>query len=297
MLDSKHMRGDKLFPIVELPSRDFPPELNEIPEPPSKLYIRGTLPPRHHTRIAVVGSRQYSSYGKQAVELLIRGMRGYDICVVSGLALGIDSLAHKAALDANIHTIAVPGSGLDDSVIYPRVHRGLAHTILKAGGTLISEFEPLFEATSWSFPKRNRIMAGLSHAVLVIEAAERSGTLITSRLATDYNREVLAVPGSILSKNSYGPHMLIKLGATPIHSAEDIVEALNLTSKHTPDQRTAVERSPEETSLIELLHEPLSRDELIRRSKMPTKDAQIILSMMELRGYITEENGVIVSLV
>lgn len=299
MLDSERMQKEGSFPITEVLPEEFPALLNEIPDPPEKLFLRGILPPEDNAVIAVVGSRKYSSYGKQAVEVLVRGLRGYNITIVSGLAIGIDALAHKAALDAHILTVAVLGSGLHDTALYPRTHKGLAYAILEAGGALISEFEPSFEATPWSFPRRNRIMAGLSHAVLVIEAAERSGTLITSRLATDYNREVLAVPGSMFSKNSRGPHMLIRLGATPINSAEDIVDALDLTNRESSDKgRVELEGcTPEEHIFLALLHEPLTRDELIRRSKMSVKDAQIALSMMELRGYIAEENGLIVSLV
>ncbi|MBX4210778.1 DNA-processing protein DprA, partial [Candidatus Parcubacteria bacterium] len=205
---------------------DFPSRLREIPQTPKKLYIEGTVPNWEHKFLCVVGARAYTPYGKSVTEKIVGGLRGYPIIIVSGLALGIDAVAHKAALDSGLTTVAVPGSGLSPQVLYPSSNRELAKKIVSSGGALVSEFEHEFRATSWAFPQRNRIMAGLSHAVLVIEAEAKSGTLITSRLATDYNRDVLTVPGSILSKNSEGPHLLIKLGATPITSADDVLAAL-----------------------------------------------------------------------
>src|SRR3989344_5297892 len=158
--------------IKKLTSGNFPPQLLEIPQPPKELFI--------------VGSRKYTTYGKEACEKLIEGLRGYPIVIVSGLALGIDSIAHKKALDVGLTTIAFPGSGLDPKVLYPATNAHLAERIVEAGGAVISEFEPDFRATPWSFPQRNRLMAGISDAVLVIEAEQKSGTLITSRLATEY---------------------------------------------------------------------------------------------------------------
>ena len=168
--------------------------LLEIPEPPKQLYIEGTLPPPNTVLLAVVGSRKYSSYGREACEELIAGLAGSPISIVSGLAIGMDTIAHKAALGAGLHTIAFPGSGLDRKVLHPRSNIHLAGQIVKSGGALVSEYEPTFPAAVYTFPRRNRIMAGLVKAVLVIEAGEKSGTRITARLATEYNREVLAVP-------------------------------------------------------------------------------------------------------
>jgi DNA processing protein len=212
------------FPVQKIPCL---PLLKEIPDPPETLYVRGTLPTSDTTYLSIVGSRNYTDYGARVIEDLLQGLRGHNICIVSGLALGIDARAHEAALKNNLHTIAVPGSGINDTVLYPKTNQDLAHRILESGGALLSEFEPTFRATKWSFPKRNRIMAGMSHAVLLIEAAEKSGTLITARMAVDYNRDVLVVPGNIFSKNSHGVHQFLKLGATPITSSEDIVDALS----------------------------------------------------------------------
>lgn len=219
------------FPITKLNLEEFPRLLREIPQPPKQLNYRGVLPDPTMKLLSVVGSRKYTDYGRQAVEYLISGLRGHNIGIVSGLALGIDSLAHQAALDADLYTLAIPGGGLGDGSIYPRSHLPLAHKILEAGGGFLSEYDPDFKATTWSFPERNRLVAGISHATLVIEAGEKSGSLITARLAADYNRDLLVVPGSIFSDNSKGTHQFMKLGARPITEPTDILDALGIEVK------------------------------------------------------------------
>jgi DNA processing protein len=276
--------------IRELNKKDFPPLLGEIPDAPSKLYIRGKKPDYNSKFISVVGSRKFSSYGKGVTEDLIGALRGLEVTIVSGLALGIDSIAHEAALKNNLKTIAIPGSGLNDDVIYPRSHLGLAKRIIQNGGSLISEYEPDFKATVWSFPKRNRIMAGMSHAILVVECSLKSGTLITSRLATEYNRDVLTVPGSIYNQNSEGPNMLLKLGATPITSGKDLRGALGFIEENT-NEKTYSDCSTDELAILDLLGEPHSRDELIRLSNKDVSEINALLSMLEIKGYISETLG------
>ncbi len=284
------------YPIRVLPRGDFPPLLEEITDPPKKLYIRGSLPPPDHLFLTVVGSRKYSTYGKEATRALIEGLRGYPISIVSGLAIGIDGIAHEAALENSLHTVAVPGSGLDDSVLYPRTNFRLGQKILEAGGALLSEYEPMFHATTWSFPLRNRIEAGMSSAVLIVEAKERSGTLITARLATEYNRDVLTIPGSIFAGNTAGPHMLIRDGATPITSANDILEALNIKPQEKkPEELPIVDAA--EGALLALLEVPCAKDNLIRRSMRPAHEANIIITMLELKGYIQEHDGIIMRII
>lgn len=277
------------YTIRQLAPSDFPKLLQEIPDAPTRLFAVGTLPSADTKYLCVVGSRKYSPYGRDVCEKLIGGLRGYNITVVSGLALGIDALAHRSALAAGLVTVAIPGSGLDYSVLYPSAHRGLADTIIASGGTLLSEFEKNERAAPYNFPRRNRIMAGMSHAILVIEAEKQSGTLITSRLATDYNRDVLTVPHPIFSRTSHGPHMLMRLGATIITSAEDIVEALGINIKRNISNNKNL--SEQERTIIELLNEPLSRDELIALLHIPIQDANILLSAMEIKGIITEQLG------
>jgi DNA processing protein len=276
-----------------LTARDIPPLLREIPDAPEQLYLVGSVPdPSTHTFLAVVGSRKNSQYGKEVCEKLIEGLRGYPIVIVSGLAYGIDAIAHEAALKNNLKTIAVPGSGLAPSVLYPTAHTNLAKRIVEAGGALVSEFEPEFKATPWSFPKRNRIMAGMSHAVLVIEAEQKSGTLITSKLATEYNRDVLTVPGSIFSSGSEGSHLLIRLGATPISSSKELLEALHFEAVDV-DRSIPKDCSPLEIQILELLREPLSKEDLIVALDIPITEANITLSTMELKGLITESLGLL----
>lgn len=279
--------------IIKLKPDEFPPQLLEIPQPPKNLYIRGKLPDPDLTYLAIVGSRNYTSYGKDICEKLIKGLKGYPIIIVSGLALGIDSIAHKMAISVGLKTIAFPGSGLSDKAIYPKTNIFLAQEIIENDGCLISEFEPDFISTLYSFPQRNRLMAGMSKAVLIIEAEEKSGTLITARLALDYNKEVLAVPGSAFSSNSNGTNWLIKQGATPITSSEDILEALgfSIEKPRVSDEEKYADCSKEEIMVINLLREPMERDDLIIEMKMSTAEANALLSIMELKELIKEELG------
>ncbi|MFA6227154.1 MAG: DNA-processing protein DprA [Candidatus Paceibacterota bacterium] len=291
MVKSAMMLKD--FEMDTLTGDEIPEMLREIPDAPKKLYIQGKLPGPNTKLLCVVGSRKYTPYGKEACEKLIAGLRGYDIAIVSGLALGIDSVAHRSALEAGLKTIAVPGSGLDESVLYPHTHKKLAEDILEAGGATLSEFEPKFRAVYYSFPQRNRIMAGFSHATLVIEAEIKSGTLITSKFATEYNRDVLALPGSIFSKNSDGPHMLIRLGATPIRTSTDILEALGFNIDEEPQnlELKYADCSDEELLVIKILSEPMSKDDLFRTLKMPVSKANAVISIMEIKGLIKESLG------
>jgi DNA processing protein len=263
--------------------------LSEIPQPPARMFVRGTLPPLGTKLLTVVGSRAMSGYGKNACEHLIAGLAGFPVSIVSGLALGIDGVAHRAALSAGLHTIAVPGSGLDDSVMYPRAHAGLALEIINKGGALLSEFEPLWKPRPESFPQRNRIMAGMAHATLIIEAGEKSGTLITARLATEYNRELLAVPHSIFADGGAGGHLFMKLGAAPVRAAADILSALGIETE-APRAASAL-LNAEEKIIIDILREPMQKDDLIRASKLRAGDANVLLSSMELRGLIAETYG------
>ncbi len=294
----------------------FPELLRRIPSCPKKLYMQGTLPSatqptKSDTEIkylCVVGSRAYSHYGAAACRELIHGLAGYNICIVSGLALGIDGIAHEAALDAGLHTIAFPGSGLDIEVLYPERNHRLARRILAAGGALLSEFEMHFQATPWAFPQRNRLMAGIAHATLVIEAKEKSGTLITSTYALDFNRDVFAVPGPIFSALSVGPNSLIATGAATIQNSDDILYALGIKKRDAEttvttagntarnvNKRSFVSCTLEEKIVLEILAAPLQKDELLRRLQaeqmIDIRDANILISTMELGGFIEEKAG------
>lgn len=270
----------------------FPPLLTEIPDKPLFLYKEGSLPTVGNKLLAVVGSRKYTDYGKRVCEKLIADLAGFPITIVSGLALGIDSIAHRAALHAGLQTIAIPGSGLDPKCIYPQSHAALARDIVKADGGLLSEFEPKIPGYPSNFPQRNRIIAGMSHATLVIEAIKKSGTLITARLAMDYNRDVLTVPGDIFRTTSEGPNLLIKDGATPILSATDILEALHIPIEEKQLQLDRyLECTDNEKCLIALLETACKRDDLIRASEMSITDANTTLSILEIKGLIKESLG------
>jgi DNA processing protein len=289
------------YKIKKLDRKDWPPLLEEINQLPERLFYAGKIPDWKRKLLCVVGARKNTSYGKEATETFIEGLRGYPITIVSGLALGIDSIAHRAALKNNLPTISVPGSGISLEVLHPQSHTRLAQEIIEKGGTLMNEFDPEFKAVYYSFPQRNRIMAGMSNATLVIEAEKKSGTLITARLATEYNRDVLALPGSIFNTTSSGPHMLIRLGATPIRDSDDILEALHLESnesasaKASADEKKYFDCSEKEMIIVKLLVEPLERDEILRQANLEHKisvgETQTLLSLLELKGLIKETLG------
>lgn len=281
--------------LQRLLPRDLPPLLTEIPDPPKQLHVRGQLPSTEARWLAVVGSRAMTAYGKQVVRHLIEGLRGYPVVIVSGLAYGVDAEAHKAALDAGLTTVAVPGSGLDWQVLYPKANVGLAREILRVGGCLLSEEKPDTRAADWTFPRRNRVMVGLAHAVLVVEAREKSGSLITAKLAAEYNRELLVVPGSIFSEESRGTHQFLKLGATAVTAPEDILTALGIAKREGARSLNELREdlSDEEQRVFELLRAPISRDELLGALDLPISEANVLLSTMEIKGLIAEELGVV----
>ena len=264
--------------------------LFETPEPPKELWYQGNLPSPDLRLLSVVGSRKYTTYGQQVIDHLFAGLAGYPIGIISGLALGIDRLAHEAAMKNNLYTLAVPGSGLDAAVLYPASHKSLARKILESGGAMLSELPPQTPAAPWTFPRRNRIMAGLAEATLLIEDGEKSGPLITARLAVDYNRELLAVPGSIFSKNTYGTHQFLKLGATLVTSASDILDVFNIKEDQNDKEVTKANLTPEEEKVIALLHEPQQKDVLLRSLSLGTAEANIFLMQMEMQGYIIYES-------
>lgn len=281
------------FRIEKIGPESYPSQLLEIPDIPEILYTVGGPLEIDALYLSVVGSRTHTSYGADVCDKLIRGLAGSGIVIVSGLALGIDSVAHRSAIKAGLKTVAFPGSGLSEKSLYPATNLSLAKEILASGGTLVSEFEPSFRATQWSFPRRNRLMAGISHAVLVIEAADKSGTLITARLALDYNREILAVPGPITSPTSLGTNLLIKQGATPVTRSEDILETFNLKqdSLFEETKNEIQNMSPLEQEIFELLAEPMPRDVIFESLGKPVNELNVLLSAMEIKGLIKEELG------
>lgn len=271
----------------------YPPLLKEIYDAPPLLYYRGDLAACRQNSMSVVGARKYSPYGQQAVGDLVGQLTQAGLAIVSGLALGIDALAHTACLDSGGKTCGVLGSSLDYKNIYPSANRQLAERIIESGGCLLSEYPLGTSPTQYTFPQRNRIIAGLSLGTLVIEAAESSGALITAKCALEYNREVFAVPGSIYNDSSTGCNNLIKQGAKLVLRAADILEELRLaplpelTPLPLPDPL-----SPEEEIILQKLgHEPLHIDKLVKLCNIKINVLSGRLLFLEIKNRIKNIGG------
>lgn len=280
----------------------YPRYLKEISDPPPVLYFKGILRGSDIDRLAVVGSRKHSTYGEKTIQLLIPALAQNGIEIVSGLAIGLDSLAHRATLEAGGKTIAVLGSGLKNNNIYPRINCRLAEEIIETGGALVSEFSPQTPAYKQNFPRRNRLIAGLSQATLVIEAGQKSGSLITARCALEENRDVLAVPGNIFSEFSIGTNWLIKSGAKTVTDLGDILEIFKIESDiRSPLEKTTrtlqkTGKTTEEKIIYTILKEAFERSERITADEISQKsqlDIAIInstLGMLEIEG-LAENDG------
>ncbi|MBN1314978.1 MAG: DNA-processing protein DprA [Anaerolineales bacterium] len=266
---------------------DYPRYLKEIPDPPPVLYVKGDLQTRDEWSVAVVGTRRATSYGKHVTRQLVQELVRNGATIVSGLARGIDSIAHQAALDAGGRTLAVLGSGIRK--IYPPEHRRLAERVAESGA-IISDFSPDTPPEAGNFPRRNRIISGLSLGVLVIEAGNKSGALITANYALDQGRDVFAVPGNISSRMSYGTNRLIQQGAKMVISASDILEELNMTMvAEQVATQLSLPASHEEAQLLKLLSDaPCHVDELSRHAAMPVSMVTSTLTMMELKGMVRQ---------
>ena len=274
--------------VITLDDKDYPSLLKEINDPPPLLYYRGNLSRDDDHSIGVVGSRKNSAYGEQATEFLVKDLAQNKISVISGLAIGTDTLAHETALSNNGRTVAIIGSGLDRASIYPKDNHYLADKIIISGGAILSEFPIGTPPLKQHFPQRNRIIAGITKGTLVIEANIRSGALITARFALDYNREVFAVPGNIFSPTSAGTNELIKKGAYPVLSATDIMEILNFTEiKFYSENKKIIPETKEEGSvLLHLNHEPCHINDIIRKAGLDTSKIISTLTIMEMKGMV-----------
>jgi DNA processing protein len=287
--------------ITTIRPEQYPSLLKQIPRLPPKLYVAGQLPPDDYKYICVIGARSYSEYGQNICRKLISGLSGYPVVVVSGLAIGIDSISHEAALAAGLRTISFPGSGLSEEALYPIRHSRLAQKIYESGNALVSPFELDQFGANWTFPVRNRLMAGISHATLIIEARHGSGTLITAEYAAEFNRDIMTVPGSVFDELSYGPHMLLKRGAALVETSDDILENLGFEIASNSGQQKMIRfaelsLSPEEKKVLELVASPIGRDALIERLNVSVIKANVILGNLELRGLIRESGSGVVSL-
>lgn len=273
--------------VITLLDDYYPANLRQIDSPPPLLYVRGELLPSDLWAIGIVGTRRASVYGREVAHTLSRDLAAQGISIVSGLAVGVDTVAHKAALEAGGRTIAVLGSGVDQ--IYPPVNRSLAQQIVQ-NGALVSEYPLGTRPDAGNFPPRNRIISGLSKGVVIVEASERSGALITARFAAEQGRDVFAVPGSILHPGSAGCNMLIQQGATPLLSAGDVLKQLEMEQVATRRAaHAAIPVDPQEASLLALLgREPQHVDELVRQTALPAPQIAGLLAVMELKGLVRQ---------
>lgn len=273
--------------VITADEPSFPPLLKEIADPPAALFVRGKIPTGGEL-LAIVGTRKTTPYGKQVTMEFSSALAERGIILVSGLALGTDSFVHEASLQYHTPTIAVLGSGVDRQSVYPRAHDSLAERILKQGGALISEYPPGFTPTPYSFPARNRIIAGLCRATLVTEAPHGSGALITARAALDYNREVAAIPHPITSAAGKGSNFLLKQGAHVALQPTDILEILNieiLEPTHKETELTGLNET--ENLLLKLLStEPLPIDRISKDSGLLPSLVASTLLMLEMKGCI-----------
>jgi DNA processing protein len=275
--------------VQKLSRRDpgYPSLLAELYDPPQNLFVRGEIDALTDPGVAVVGARSCSAYGAQVARTLARDLAASGVVVVSGLARGVDGEAHRGALEGGGRTVAVLGCGIDRD--YPRSHAELARRIV-ASGAVVSEYEPGIEPAPWRFPARNRIIAGLARAAVVVEARERSGALITSDFALELGRDVFAVPGEITSALSAGTNDLLRQGAAPLTSVRDVLDALGIDPR--PSARTADVSAPAATLLALLGDGARSVDELTRASGMASAEVAVTLVELELAGLAAQADGV-----
>jgi DNA processing protein len=278
--------------IAPIPLDDpaYPSLLMRISDPPPVLFARGMIP--HGPALAVVGTRRVSPYGKSCVERLVPPLARAGLAIISGLALGIDSDVHRATLAAQGTTVAVLGSGVDEPSLYPRQHVTLAHDILAQGGAILSEVPPGTRPRPEHFPERNRLISGLSLATLVVEASEKSGSLITARCALEQDREVLAVPGPIWNAGSQGTHLLLKSGAHLCTDAQDVLDVLLLERPlQAQSAQQALPLTPEERRAHQLLLTARAPDELCRELQLTSPAMFALLTQLELKNIVKKLDG------
>lgn len=280
--------------LITIKDKNYPKMLKEIYNPPFLLYIRGELKPEDEYAFAVVGARRCSDYGRQVTKELVTGLAQNKITIVSGLAAGIDGIAHQATLNIEgARTIAVLGSGIDDASIYPAENRALFKQIIDGRGAIISEYPFGTPPLKQNFPARNRIISGLSLGVLVVEATEVSGSLITGQFALEQGRDVFAVPGSIYNKNASGPNALIKKGAKLVERVEDILEELHLRNVvEKIEAREIIPENKEEEKILKCLElENKHIDEIVRLTGIAISDLNAVLTTMEMKGMVRNMGG------
>ena len=283
-------RGIKYLTIEDI---NYPKLLKEISNPPFILYYKGDLSICNFEKtVAVVGSRKASINGKQSLKKIIDGLNNTDICIVSGLALGIDTAAHKLAIENNLKTVGVIASGFD--YIYPTQNKDLYKQIENGNGVIFTEYYPTFRPLSFRFPQRNRIVTGLSYGTIVVEAAMKSGALISANLTLEQGRELMCIPGSITNPNTEGIYRLLKSGATMITESGDVLEALNWevkSDKVSMDEKYMYLSDEEQAIVNSIKIEPLAFDIIQNQTKINTDELLTFLTMLELKGIINQVEG------
>jgi len=280
---------------VSIEDNDYPESLKKIPETPKILHYKGEFVKKGEICFAIVGTRRPSSYGQQATLQITKELANAGLTIVSGMAPGIDTFSHKACVEIKKRTIAVLGTGLDEENIYPQQNLELAKKIIENGGCLISESPPGTHGSKFTFPRRNRIISGLSLGVLIVEAKEKSGSLITAKYAKLHHKKLFAVPGPIFSSNSKGPNKLIKEGAQLIENADDILEVLNIAPQKIKKEFFA-ENETEKLILDTLKEESLYIDNIIEKTKLNAPLVASTLALMEISGKIRNLGGNVYSL-
>ena len=276
---------------VSIADKNYPKFLKKIKNAPAVIYYRGELNPSEQC-FAIVGTRMFSPYGKQVALEMAEDLAEAELIIVSGLAPGIDTFAHTATVERRKRTIAVLGTGVDEKSIYPQSNLKLAQKILETGGALISEYPPDQRGTQFTFPQRNRIISGLSLGILVVEAKEKSGALITAEWARKQKRKIFAVPGPIHSLNSKGCHYLIKNGAKLVENANDILEELNLKCLRFHLRQETLGENEEESLILEALKEgPLYIDKIIGKTKLKASEVASTLAILEIKGKVRNLGG------
>ncbi|WP_457639395.1 DNA-processing protein DprA [Persephonella sp.] len=275
--------------VISLENKNYPELLKEIPDPPPVLYIKGVLSAQQQF-VSVVGSRKFSHYGKNVAEKITEELVNNGLTTVSGLATGIDSIVHKATISSGGKTVAVLGNGID--MVFPQENRRLYEEV-EENGALITEFPVGTKASKYTFPVRNRIIAGMSYATVVVEAGEKSGALITARIANEYGRTVIAVPTNITNTYGKGCNLLIKEGALPLTQIDDLFEWLPYLKKESVQERKIDELSQIEKQILETAHQPVHIDLLAEMLSLSIQEITVILFEMELKELISVNDGMV----
>ena len=277
---------------VKITDKNYPEAIKKLSDAPEVLYYRGSQPAGSEPIVAVVGTRRPSDYGQRATLEIAGGLADAGVTIVSGMAPGIDTFAHRTCVERRKRTIAVLGTGIDEKSIYPKSNLQLSRDIIKTGGCLISEYPAGARATKFTFPQRNRIVVALSLGVVVIEGKEKSGSLITARLANEQKKQLFAVPGLIYTLNSIGPNKLIKAGATLTESAQDVLDVLGLESHFAKASRDFGAATPQEAAILQALkEEALYIDKIIEKTKLNASLVATSLALMEISGKIRNLGG------